>query len=100
VATTGPRLVPVGLNFAPPVAIDVENVNIIHPLDTIISTKIVNLRVDQAPSGGHSCARIFTSNDRLYPGEGRCVEIEYVVQLPKLIWLSSEDIYLFIEGYR
>ena len=45
VTAPGTRFVSASLNFVPPVQVHVKHVHIIHPLYTIITTKIVNLLI-------------------------------------------------------
>ena len=42
-ATARSRSIVTSLNFFPMIRINIKNVHIVHPMDTVISSKIVNL---------------------------------------------------------
>lgn len=97
-AAPRPRLVPVGLDFAPPISLDVKNVDVIHPLDAIVSTKVIDLAIDETASSGDPGTWVLSGDYWLNPGEGCCIKIEDVIELPKLIRLSSENVDLLIKS--
>ena len=68
-AASRTRLVPIGLDFVPSVTVDVEDVNIIHPLNAVIASKVVDLRVDQASCCRYSRAWVIASHYWLDPSE-------------------------------
>ena len=82
----------------PIVAFDVEHVHVVHPVHSVIPSKVNDLRIDQTPSCRHPCAWFIATYNWLNPGQGLGVQVENVIELPQLVWLTSKDVNLFVEG--
>ena len=74
------------------ICLDVEHVHIIHPMDPIIPTKVVGLRVNQAPRSTHSSTGISPSNDRFYPRKSGRVQVKDIVELAVLVRLAAKKV--------
>jgi hypothetical protein len=68
VSAAGPRLVITSLYLFPIVIFDVENMYIIHPMHTVIPSKVIDLGIDEAASCAYSNAWLTPRNFRLNPG--------------------------------
>ena len=86
-------------NLLPVVTVDVENVNVVHPVNSIVSAKVDNFRVNQTTCCGNASTWNISTNLRLYPGKGLSIQVKDIVKLTQLIWLTSKDVYLFVKSY-
>jgi hypothetical protein len=68
-------------------------------MNAIIPSEVDNFGVYQASCCRNTRAWFIASHQRLHPSECFCVQIENVVQLSQLIWLSSENVNFFIKSY-
>ena len=83
--------------FLPVIALNVKHMDVIHPVYTIVSSEVDDFWVDQAPSSWDTGAWLITAYSRFYPGKRFCIKIEYIIKLSKLIWLTTDNLYLFIK---
>ena len=90
VAASWTRSVVTCLNLIPMIGFNIENMNIIHPVNTIVSSKVINFAIDKASCCADSCTGLTASNLRLNPSKSCCIEIKYVVKLAILIRFSSK----------
>lgn len=79
----------------PVVVFDIEHMHIIHPMNTVISTEVVNLGVDQTASSADARTWLRTCYSRLYPSKCCSVKVKDVVQLAVLVRLPAKEINLF-----
>ena len=56
------------LHFLPVVLLNVKDVDIIHPMGTVVASKVVDFRVDEAAGCGDSCARLGPCHCWFNPG--------------------------------
>lgn len=70
--------------------------HIIHPLNAVVSTKIVDFRIYKAPSSRYPRTRLLSCYTRLDPREGSGIKQKYIIELSELVGLSSTDEYLLI----
>lgn len=78
------------LNLLPVICVNIENMDVVHPVHPVIPSEVVYFGVHEASSGAYSGAGFGACDDWLHPCEGRCVKVKYVVQLSVLVWLASE----------
>ena len=84
-------------DLLPVVGLDVEYVDIVHPVHAVISTEVDDFTVNQAAGGGDASARLITADDRFDPGQCLGIQIKDVVQLPQLVRLSPKYVDLLVE---
>ena len=94
------RSVVTRLNFFPMILLDVKNMNVVHPMCAIVATKVVYFRVYEAARCRNSRGRFLPRDGRLDPGKRARVQIEDVIELSVLVWLSTKDVNLFLKSYR
>ena len=87
-----------GHHLLPVVAVDVEHMDVVHPVHPVVAAEVDDFGVDEAPSRGDSGAWFVATHLRLHPRERFRVQVEDVIQLPQLVGLSAKDIDLFVEG--
>lgn len=86
-------------NLLPVVALNVKDMNVVHPMDPIVSSKVDDLGVYQAACCGNTSAWLISAHNWLHPCESFCVKIKDIVQLSQLVRLSTKDIDFFIKCY-
>ena len=84
--------------FLPVVSFDVKHVHVVHPMDSVVSSEVNDFWVNKTSCGWNSCTWHVSAHFWLAPGQRFGVQIKDVVQLPKLVWLTSKDKDLFIKG--
>lgn len=82
------------------VRLNVENVYVVHPVDAIVTTKVVNFTVYKAARSAHAGAWFHPCDQWLDPGQGGSIEVEYIVQLAVLIRLATKQKNLFFKRDR
>ena len=82
------------------ILLDVKNMNVVHPMRAIVATKVVYFRVYEAARCWNSRRRFLPRDGRLDPGKRARVQIEDVIELSVLVWLSTKDVNLFLKSYR
>ena len=87
-------------NFLPVIAFNIEDMHIIHPMNSVITTEINDLGIDQAPSCRNTGAWLITTHDGLHPRQSFSIQVKDIIELPELIRLSPKDINFLIESYR
>ena len=87
-----------GYYFFPVVAIYVENMDIVHPVNTVVPSEVDDLGVNEAASGGDSCTGHVAADFRLDPCQSLCIKVKDIVKLSQLIWFTSKDVDLLVEG--
>ena len=92
------RSIVTSLYFLPVILLNIEDMHIIHPVRSIVPSKVIYLWVDQATSCGDSRTWFGASNLRFYPGKCWCVEVEDVIELSVLVWLSSKNVNLLLKS--
>ena len=85
-------------NLLPIVGLNVKDVDIVHPMDAIVTSKVDDFRVYEATGSRDSNRWLITIYDRFDPGKGLSIEVEYVVELPQLVRLATENVDLLVEG--
>ena len=80
------------------VLFDIKDMDIVHPVSTVVAAKVVNLGVYKAACGGNTCTWLLASDSRFDPGEGACVKVEDIIELAILIWFTAKDIDLPFKG--
>lgn len=90
VATTRTRFVVTRLNLFPMICLNIKHMNIVHPMHTIITSKVIDFRINKAACSRYTCVRLLTCDLRGYPGKCLCIQVEDIIQLPILVWFSTE----------
>ena len=98
-STMWPWSVVTCLYFFPNVLFNVKNMNIVHPVSAIIAAEVVYFRVYKAPCRRNSRTWLLASDLRLDPCQRACVQIENVIELSVLVWLSPKDVNLLFKCY-
>ena len=88
-----------GRDFLPIVAFDVKYMNIIHPVNTIVTSKIDYFGVDQAASCRDTSRWLISTYGWFHPCESFGVQVKDIVKLTQLVWLSSKDINFLVKSY-
>ncbi len=91
VAASWAGLDPVSGDLLPLVLTDFEDMHVVHPLHTIVPSEIIYLLSYKAPCGGYPRAWDVSAHLGFHPSQICSVEVEDVVQLSKLVGLSSEN---------
>jgi len=86
-------------HFLPVVAFNIEDVDVVHPVNSVVSTEVDDLGVNQASCRRNTGTRLITAYSRFHPCQRFRVEVENVIKLSQLVWLSTEDVNLFVESY-
>ena len=82
------------------ILLNVEDMDIVHPMRAVVAAKVVDLRVHEAACRGNTRGGLLARDGRLDPGQRTRVQIKDIIQLSVLIWLSAEDVNLFLESNR
>jgi len=68
-------------HFLPVIILNVENMHIIHPMNSVVPSKINYFRVNEATCCWHSRARLISRHLWFYPSQSLCVEVKYIIKL-------------------
>lgn len=92
------RLLLISYYFLPIIVLNIEHVDIVHPLYSVVPSKVNDLRVDQAACRRNLCTWLFSIDLGLDPSKSLCIEIENVVKLSELIRFSTKNVYLCVKS--
>ena len=88
-----------GSDLLPIVAFDVKYMNIIHPVNAIVPSKVDDFGVDQAACSGDTSRWLISTHGWFHPGQSFSVQVKDIVKLTQLVRLSSEDINFLVKSY-
>ena len=79
VAAARTRAVVASLHLFPVVGVDIEHMHVVHPVNPIVATKVIDLGVNEAPSCRDSRTWLGSTHLRLNPRKRRRIEVKNVI---------------------